>query len=231
MAGTVPSLSNLAQLTSSSAIPDDADETSSISSDAKYKKSKSMLLDDVDEMPSPRLRDNASLHSSTSSLSMKQPGMERNLDLNNTAFKRLSIGPQRHQLRQISETVPYVIRHERILERQQKLEEMEMASAKELAARAALLEQKAAELKAKEKLLMKQLEAERILQQKQEESRLLLQQQREEKQQLEQEKERRQQQEQLPEGSQDATVNLEVPRSTIKKEETITDLHSVISES
>ena len=127
--------------------------------------------------------------------------------------------------------MPYVIRHERILERQQKLEEMEMASAKELAARAALLEQKAAELKAKEKLLMKQLEAERILQQKQEESRLLLQKQREEKQQLEQERERRQQQEQLPEGSQDATVNLEVPRSTIKKEETITDLHSVISES
>ena len=55
-------------------------------------------------------------------------------------------------MRQISETVPYVLRHERILERQQKLEEMEQASARELANRAALLEKKAAQLKAKEKL-------------------------------------------------------------------------------
>ncbi|KAF6070337.1 Septin family protein [Candida albicans] len=85
---------------------------------------------------------------------------------NNNAFKRLSIGPQRNQLRQISETVPYVLRHERILERQQKLEEMEQASARELANRAALLEKKAAQLKAKEKAL-RQLELNR---QKQEES-------------------------------------------------------------
>ena len=68
-------------------------------------------------------------------------------------------------MRQISETVPYVLRHERILERQQKLEEMEQASARELANRAALLEKKAAQLKAKEKAL-RQLELNR---QKQEE--------------------------------------------------------------
>lgn len=80
---------------------------------------------------------------------------------NSAAFKRMSIAPQRHQLRQISETVPYVIRHERILERQQKLEEMEMASAKELANRAAALEAKAAELKLKEKNLLKRLDLEK----------------------------------------------------------------------
>lgn len=231
LSGAVPSLSNLAQLTSSSAIPDGDDDVTSISSESKKTKSKSMLLDNMDDMPSPRIRETASVHSSTSSLSIKHPGFERDLDLNNPQFKRLSIGPQRNQLRQISETVPYVIRHERILERQQKLEEMEMASAKELAARAALLEQKAADLKTKEKLLMKKLEAEKILQQKQAESRLALEREREEQQQLQQEREQQQQQEQLPEGSQDATVNSELPRPTIKKEETLTDLHSVISNS
>lgn len=113
-----------------------------------------MLLDNTEQdMPSPRLKDNASMVSSTSTLSLDQSPSK--LNNNNPAFKRLSIAPQRNQLRQISETVPYVIRHERILERQQKLEEMEMASAKELANRAALLEKKALELKAREKALKK----------------------------------------------------------------------------
>lgn len=40
--------------------------------------------------------------------------------------------PERTKLRNISETVPYVLRHERILARQQKLEELEAQSAKEL---------------------------------------------------------------------------------------------------
>lgn len=166
---TVPSLSNLAQLTSStkdqiddSVAGEDNESLSSFSS--SIKKQKSMLLDDLDtqvEMPSPKLKDDASFASnSSSSMSLDHPP-QRNLNTTTNAFKRLSIGPQRNQLRQISETVPYVLRHERILERQQKLEEMEMASAKELASRAALLEQKAAELKAKEKVLMKQLEMER----------------------------------------------------------------------
>lgn len=69
-------------------------------------------------------------------------------------FKRHSLGPQREQLRQISATVPYVLRHERIRERQQRLEEMEIASAKEIEERALLLEKRRAELKKKEKMLM-----------------------------------------------------------------------------
>lgn len=226
MAGNVPSLSNLAQLTSDKTA--DVSDTASISSESQPKRNKSMLLDEDDDLPLPRLRDNVSTHSSALSTSINK-NSDRPLDVDSAAFKRMSIGPQRNQLRQISETVPYVIRHERILERQQKLEEMEMASAKELAARAALLEQKAADLKAKEKALMMKLEAEKILQQKQEEKRLLLQQQREERARLEQERDRRQQQEELPEGSQDGTVNLELPRLTLKKEETLTDLHLIVS--
>ncbi|CCF58625.1 hypothetical protein KAFR_0F00280 [Kazachstania africana CBS 2517] len=59
----------------------------------------------------------------------------------------------RSKLRNISETVPYVLRHERILARQQKLEELEAQSAKELQKRIIELERKAQELKLKERLL------------------------------------------------------------------------------
>lgn len=161
----VPSLSNLAQLTKDGDIsldmsePQDdslADNTTFTSKTSP--KAKSMLFPDEKEpTKSPQLNDNASLVSESSSVS--GASARTGLESTNQSFKRMSIAPQRHQLRQISETVPYVIRHERILERQQKLEEIEMASARELATRAAYLEQKAAELKAKEKLLMQRLEA------------------------------------------------------------------------
>lgn len=173
MSNTIPSLSNLAQLTSTNGFDTthDADDTALLASESSSaKKPKSMLLDDLDtEMPSPKLRDTASFTLSGSTLSLDTAGSNSTYNApsvprgnaHNSAFKRMLIAPQRNQLRQISETVPYVIRHERILERQQKLEEMEMASAKELANRAALLEQKAAQLKAKEKALMQRLEAAR----------------------------------------------------------------------
>ncbi|QLG74238.1 hypothetical protein HG535_0G01220 [Zygotorulaspora mrakii] len=61
--------------------------------------------------------------------------------------------PDRTKLRSISETVPYVLRHERIIARQQKLEKLEAQSAKELQIRIAELEKKAHDLKLKEKLL------------------------------------------------------------------------------
>lgn len=138
----MPSMSNLAELTSASS-PDQ----------------KAMNNSDRDNhtLPSPKLKDNASFTSSTSTIENDNDGHSTS----NQSFKRLSIAPQRHQLRQISETVPYVIRHERILERQQKLEEMEMSSAKELANRAAALEAKAQELKMKEKKLLRRLDMER----------------------------------------------------------------------
>lgn len=162
---TVPSMSNLAQLTKDGDIsldmsePQDgtlADNTTFTSKTSP--KPKSMLFPDEDgEKKSPQMNDAASLVSSSSAVSGSSS--RTGLDSTNQSFKRMSIAPQRHQLRQISETVPYVIRHERILERQQKLEEIEMASARELATRAAYLEQKAAELKAKERILMQRLEA------------------------------------------------------------------------
>ena len=149
---TVPSLSNLAQLANETNDGDTTvhgDNRSLTSSHSSLRKSTSMLLDDNESSnTSPYLHSHGNFTSSTTAAS----------DKNSNAFKRLSIGPQRNQLRQISETVPYVIRHERNLERQNKLEEMEKASAKELAARAALLEKKAHELKLKEKNLLRQLE-------------------------------------------------------------------------
>ncbi|KAK6457876.1 Septin-domain-containing protein [Scheffersomyces xylosifermentans] len=167
---TVPSLSNLAQLTNTLQGSSTNGDLSSLTSDHSLKKSKSMLLEEEEEgIQSSHLKDIASFTSSTSTISLENSHKHHPHEATNpqprasqnAAFKRLSIGPQRSQLRQISETVPYVIRHERILERQQKLEEMEMASAKELAHRASLLEQKAAELKAKERALKKRLDLER----------------------------------------------------------------------
>lgn len=62
--------------------------------------------------------------------------------------------PERSQLRNISETVPYVLRHERLLAKQQKLEELEAQSAKELQKRIQELERKAHELKLREKRML-----------------------------------------------------------------------------
>lgn len=209
----IPSLSNLAQWTSSNGT--DVDSTTTGDADVSVNKSTSMLLDDHDEsnIISPKSKDNYSLRSSSSTISLDNnsstslsSNARNNLNTTNSAFKRLSIAPQRNQLRQISETVPYVLRHERILEKQQKLEELEMASAKELANRAALLEQRAAALKAKEKLLMAQLEAERL---------------------------RKLSINQSPDVSMEDEIE-EIPLSArssmMKKDETLTDLNSIVQE-
>lgn len=165
MLATVPSLSNLAQLTKNGDISlvlgeshndTQADDTSFMDMDSP--KPKSMLFDEEDtSKKSPVTNDAASFASSSTTMS----GISARGGLNTTdlSFKRKSIAPQRSQLRQISETVPYVIRHERILERQQKLEEIEVAGARELSTRASLLEQKFARLKAQEKLLLQRREA------------------------------------------------------------------------
>ncbi|WPK23236.1 hypothetical protein PUMCH_000465 [Australozyma saopauloensis] len=160
----VPSLSNLAQLTKNgevSMLMNETQDETQVDESFVVKSSpkpKSMLFSEEESQKlSPQINDSASFVSSSSAQS--GTSARTGLDSTNQSFKRMSIAPQRHQLRQISETVPYVIRHERILERQQKLEEIEMASARELANRAALLEQKAAELKAKEKILLQRLEA------------------------------------------------------------------------
>jgi septin 1 family protein len=179
----MPSMSNLAQIASGSS----------------NEQKKSLLLDDIDKdsIVSPVVPESPSFMSSTSTADLEQSRSP------SQSFKRLSIGPQRNQLRQISETVPYVIRHERILERQQKLEEMEMASAKELSNRAAALEAKAAELKSKEKLLLKRLEMEKA---RREAS--------------------------LPQHNDDSTSQDETeqqPDTTISKDETVTDLHSIVN--
>ncbi|KAM9904147.1 hypothetical protein OXX69_007672 [Metschnikowia pulcherrima] len=155
MSVTVPSLSNLAQLTGNdTSLQLDFEDPQA--SPASSKKPRSMLYDDEEDDKS-LAPENSSMVSSKSSYSSSSVH-RNNTDSASQSFKRMSIGPQRSQLRQISETVPYVIRHERIVERQQKLEEMESASAKELESRALLLEQKAAQLKARERALLEKLE-------------------------------------------------------------------------
>ncbi|KAH3685650.1 hypothetical protein WICPIJ_003397 [Wickerhamomyces pijperi] len=74
-------------------------------------------------------------------------------NIKNSPKLTYSPDPSRNKLRVISETVPYVLKHEEILSRQQRLQELEERSARELAQRAAALEKKAAELKKRERLL------------------------------------------------------------------------------
>lgn len=220
LAATVPSMSNLAQLTEGTADSttkyingkDDSDETASLTSNLKPK---TMLLDDYSLEGSPKLGDNSSFTSSISTVSDSRP--HGGLNLADASFKRHSIGPQRSQLRQISETVPYVIRHERILERQHKLEEMEVASAKELSNRAAMLEQKAAELKAKEKLLLQRLEE---FKRKQAENAA-----------VEEETIDDTAEETVNgDGESDQAMESSGNYSRIQKEESVTDLHSIVKE-
>lgn len=207
----VPSLSNLAKLTDESAFKldqdkDDSDDNTSLLLSLS-KKPRSMLLNEESNQ-SPKVKENASFTSSVSSVSDRdRESQYSHYERSNNSFKRLSIGPQRSQLRQISETVPYVIRHERILERQHKLEEMEQASARELANRALTLEQRAAALKAKEKLLLEKLDAYKKKQ---------------------------------AAASETTSVNTEVAEGegeqetlqtfSIRKDETLTDLHLVVSQ-
>lgn len=212
----IPSLSNLAQIanitlphqpgtsTTSQKSFNTANDTESVETTTSGTSKKSRSMVDVDT------KENESFSSSLSTISASNGN---NKGESNASFKRFSIAPQRNQLRQISETVPYVIRHERIVERQHKLEEMEMASAKELASRAAALEKKAQELKAKEKSLLKRLEDER---------------------------QRKELVKQSSTGPSSESVNYEnatigeeddndIPSPTIRKDETLTDLHKIAS--
>lgn len=213
LAPPIPSMSNLAQLTSEDQDTTlhigkdrDSDDESLVSSLSK--KPKSMLLDSDNIRLSPKLKDTSSFSSSVSTIddyATKEP--------QNGSFKRMSIAPQRHQLRQISETVPYVIRHERILERQHKLEEMEMASAKELASRAAMLEQKAAELKSKEKMLLQRLDDHKRSQKVKSDA-------------ADAAAVAEKEQEEAIENGNESSGNY----TTIHKEETLTDLHSIVKQ-
>lgn len=225
----IPSLSNLAQLAEGNDTTrfmgkEDSDDATSLAS-GHSKKPKSMLLDEASYTASPKVDAGPSFISSSSTISETRSNYSshddfaserENLDKTSQAFKRMSIAPQRSQLRQISETVPYVIRHERILERQQKLEEMEVASAKELSNRAAMLEKKAAELKAKEKMLLKKLEEfkRQEAEKKAQEAQLETHSHQDNEDEIEE----------LSEVDNESSGNY-----TMHKDETITDLHSIVS--
>ncbi|ODV59360.1 septin SHS1 [Ascoidea rubescens DSM 1968] len=116
--------------------------------------------------------DNASLKTNEtprgiSSNELKPPGTPNTFN-STTLPTSVADSPNvnRSQLRVLSETVPYALSQERIRKQQQRLEELEAQSAKELAFRAAALEKKAAELKAREQKLMLQAEKEKELKKK-----------------------------------------------------------------
>jgi len=135
---TNPSLSNLAALTLE-------DDKSSIKTPSMRSTSS---FSDGGNRPDPRTSPLKEV-----SDSIKHENESIISSIKNSPRVPYSPDPSRNQLRVISETVPYVLKHERIISRQAKLQELEERSARELAIRAAALEKKAAELKRREKLL------------------------------------------------------------------------------
>ncbi|QEU58313.1 Shs1 [Kluyveromyces lactis] len=126
---TAPSLSNFASLINT----------------GKFKSQQSLAIPPQSETPStPRLTgvdEGDESHASISASSQKSTPLN------------IQTSPERTKLRNISENIPYMLQHERIVARKQKLEELEAQSAKELQKRIQELERKAIELKMKEKLL------------------------------------------------------------------------------
>lgn len=212
---TIPSLSNLAKLTGAS-----ADSSFELAGHLRGNKEEDFLSkregetrETGDETSARLTRGSLSTRSSSSSVSNDTHNQTRKPSAANNSFKRISIAPQRNQLRQLSETVPYVIKHERLLERQQKLEEMEMMSAKELADRAALLEKKAAELKERERNFLRRSIPDRLELQSFSNGSYF---------------ESSRNNSQVPD-SETSTLNSTFKQGEIKKEETLTDLHSIVS--
>lgn len=126
---TAPSLSNFASLINT----------------GKFKSQQSLAIPPQSETPStPRLTGVDEGDESRASISASS---QKSTPAN------IQTSPERTKLRNISENIPYMLQHERIVARKQKLEELEAQSAKELQKRIQELERKAIELKMKEKLL------------------------------------------------------------------------------
>lgn len=152
-----PSLSNLAALTAQAESEDFIKEeeqkpltTSSLLASAAD------ITKNQESVRSPSIPFNGDVNSSPIrevSEAIKRDNQSYIESIKNSPKIQYSPEPSRNKLRIMSETVPYVLKHENILSRQQRLQELEEKSAKELALRAAALEKKAAELKKREKLL------------------------------------------------------------------------------
>lgn len=132
-----PSLSNLAALTLDNNSDKESIKTPSMRSTSSFASKPDVKTSPLKEISESIKHENESIITS----------------IKNSPRVPYSPDPSRNQLRAISETVPYVLKHERIISRQAKLQELEERSARELALRAAALEKKAAELKRREKTL------------------------------------------------------------------------------
>jgi septin 1 family protein len=160
-----PSLSNLAALTAQ------AETEDKIKAEESHHAltTSSLLADGASFHTKPESEDSKSFKSQNSgssfrpdihnspikeiSRSIKRDNESYIESIKNSPRLQYSPEPSRNKLRIMSETVPYVLKHENILSRQLKLQELEEKSARELALRAAALERKAAELKKRERLL------------------------------------------------------------------------------
>lgn len=126
---TAPSLSNFASLINT----------------GKFKSQQSLAIPPQSDTPStPRLNGVDEADESLTAQSINSP---------RSVSSNVQASPERTKLRNISENIPYMLQHDRIVARKQKLEELEAQSAKELQKRIQELERKAVELKMREKLL------------------------------------------------------------------------------
>lgn len=144
-----PSMSNLAEIANSKSMKQLSGEENFINIEEGH-------LETVDELE--HELPNLTLDSQPGSpiiLPQQSPQISHNSSSNFSIQRQPQIDPVK--LRKISETVPYVLRHESLRSKQAKLEDLERQSALELAKRAAELEKRAMELKLRERELQNRL--------------------------------------------------------------------------
>ncbi|ODQ82797.1 hypothetical protein BABINDRAFT_29672 [Babjeviella inositovora NRRL Y-12698] len=192
-----PSLSNLAALANSELTTSmlGANSTRALYEPSTPTHKSSMLFDDVEETsgsPATLKNDTSSVQSRTTddSRTHRADTSQSSVRIQGVYDDGASVGsasaqPQRQQMRMMSETIPYVLNHERIEQQKLKLQQLEERQVRELQMRADMLERKAKELRLRERTMNAQSE-------------------------------------QHQQGEQN--------ESAIKKEETLTDLHSVLQE-
>lgn len=163
-------IDDLSTSLSKSTIQEEGDDTQHADSDEIN--DDDMINDDTSKAVKRKSMDSGLSESASQSTLAKPPAApatEKNVPIspqlslgsNNSSFNGHYQVPQSQidpkKLRKISETVPYMLRHETLRSKQAKLEELERQNAQELARRAAELERKARELKLRETTLRERL--------------------------------------------------------------------------
>lgn len=151
-------IDDLSNNLSKSTINEEDESVSEI--DGNVSKRNNSITSDLSEAQSQSTLAKPQIPHSSSVLNSPQLSMGSNKSFNSPSVNHYQVPHSQidpKKLRKISETVPYMLKHETLRSKQTKLEELERQHAQELAKRAAELERKAQALKQRERLLQEKL--------------------------------------------------------------------------